>query len=145
MGEKENEDTCETDAVSEDTNKWGECKIGKYSNITEDYANMINPYLQCCECGKHFSTNGGLKQHKKTVHTERRYQCNLCQQNFSQKSGLKVHIDSVHKNRKYQCDICPQKFAYKNYLKLHIDSIHNKIKVLCHLCPKTFTQHSSLK
>ena len=145
LEDKEKEDTCEPEALSEISSKRETYNVAESSKITEDPNYMINPHPQCCECGKRFSSKGGLKQHMKGVHSERRFQCNLCQQNFSQKPSLKIHIDSVHNNMKHQCNICPQKFAYKNYLKLHIDSVHNKIKVPCHLCPKKFTQPSSLK
>ena len=145
LEERVKEETCDSEDLSEISSKCGTYYVEESSKITEDHNYMMNPHPQCCECGKRFSSKGGLKQHIKGVHSQRRFQCNLCQQNFSLKSSLKIHFDSLHNNMKYQCNICPHKFAFKNYLKLHIDSVHNKIKVPCHLCPKKFTQQSSLK
>jgi hypothetical protein len=59
--------------------------------------------------------------------------CNQCDFRSSTNGGLKQHIKSVHdKIKDIICDQCDAKFFRKSHLKQHIKRIHDKIKD--HLC-----------
>ncbi|WP_330925525.1 C2H2-type zinc finger protein [Candidatus Sororendozoicomonas aggregata] len=48
-------------------------------------------------CGKAFTTNRDLIQHRAQVHMgERRFKCQHCQKSFKRSTHLKVHIKTVH-------------------------------------------------
>ena len=62
-----------------------------------------------------------LKQHKKSLHEDVKYECFECELKFTKLDNLKIHIESIHMGVKHQCDECDSKFTQ---LKKHEKSIH---------------------
>ena len=120
---------------------------------------------QCEICGGAFLN---LKQHMKSVHSERAFKCDLCDYTCTIKGyltqhrkghflsyqecpiclikvkSLREHIRRRHAKEKIArlpCDQCDKTFASSNGLKTHIENIHKQIKnFLCDLCNyKTYT------
>ena len=62
---------------------------------------------ECPHCGKSFRQSSTLKQHKQSVHENRKdYKCQECGKQFSQRANLKTHIDSIHENQNcFKCQL----------------------------------------
>jgi uncharacterized Zn-finger protein len=53
--------------------------------------------FSCIECGKSFTTKGGLKIHFKNIHQATPSQCMMCPKSFKNDSTLKYHLKNIHK------------------------------------------------
>ena len=88
----------------------------------------------CNQCGKSFSTEGRLENHKyehETGYTPQlpngngRISCDECGKEYASLPGLRVHIDVVHKGLKnHTCQICGQSFGRRSCLAAHKQTHH---------------------
>ncbi|KAH8263552.1 hypothetical protein KR044_010511 [Drosophila immigrans] len=68
----------------------------------------------CPDCQKTFSSQTGLKQHRITHTSERRYKCNICERVFKRRNGLSQHVKGYHLQLKpHQCPVCQHRYALK--------------------------------
>lgn len=68
----------------------------------------------CCVCQKTFTSRTGLKQHRITHTSERRYKCNICERVFKRRNGLSQHVKGFHLQLKpHQCPVCQHRYALK--------------------------------
>ncbi|XP_017860023.1 PREDICTED: zinc finger protein 526 [Drosophila arizonae] len=68
----------------------------------------------CSVCQKTFSSLTGLKQHRITHSSERRYKCSICERVFKRRNGLSQHIKGYHLQMKpHQCPVCQHRYALK--------------------------------
>ncbi|XP_030556738.1 zinc finger and SCAN domain-containing protein 10 [Drosophila novamexicana] len=68
----------------------------------------------CSVCQKTFSSLTGLKQHRITHSSERRYKCSICERVFKRRNGLSQHIKGYHLQLKpHQCPVCQHRYALK--------------------------------
>ncbi|XP_034471704.1 uncharacterized protein LOC117779583 [Drosophila innubila] len=68
----------------------------------------------CSVCQKTFSSLTGLKQHRITHTSERRYKCSICDRVFKRRNGLSQHVKGYHLQLKpHQCPVCQHRFALK--------------------------------
>ncbi|XP_077107334.1 uncharacterized protein LOC143765012 isoform X2 [Ranitomeya variabilis] len=100
--------------------------------------------FQCGECGKQFTKNANLFQHKK-IHTGKKpYSCSECGKCFTRKSVLNQH-EMIHTGQKpFTCLECGKSFNQKSFLFKH-RKIHSGEKPFaCSECGKCFTQKPHL-
>lgn len=68
----------------------------------------------CSVCQKTFSSLTGLKQHRITHTSERRYKCSICDRVFKRRNGLSQHVKGYHLQLKpHQCPVCQHRYALK--------------------------------
>ncbi|KAH8410375.1 hypothetical protein KR215_001244 [Drosophila sulfurigaster] len=68
----------------------------------------------CPDCEKTFSSQTGLKQHRITHTSERRYKCSICDRVFKRRNGLSQHVKGYHLQLKpHQCPVCQHRYALK--------------------------------
>ena len=84
--------------------------------------------LVCGECGKHFKTPLGYKDHMNMHQGIFRHQCQYCNKYFSSMSGLKEHMTKHTQENYFQCKICRQKFSSRYTLKKHRMTEHGLAK-----------------
>jgi DNA-directed RNA polymerase subunit RPC12/RpoP len=73
----------------------------------------------CTDCGKEFTTEKYLKQHK-VVHDEiGKFKCNECGKDFKRKQEITLHLQSHSNERNFECSTCGKAFKTKNNLSQH--------------------------
>ena len=77
----------------------------------------------CSQCGKHYASQYGLRNHIEIVHEGVKYACNQCDYQASQQGNLKNHIQSKHENFKYPCNQCDYQGS-KDALRFHLRTKH---------------------
>ena len=111
-------------------------------------------YLRVCDiCQAAFETYNKFKQHKDTVHREKKktlHSCPHCDQKFEVKKTLKRHMLRVHFDNAgethYKCDRCDYINKSHFELKEHINAIHTKEEVYqCTLCEFTTYRKNNLR
>lgn len=102
----------------------------------------IDEKVSCDTCGREVKN---LENHKRLVHTEKKYECHFCMKRFSQKHALCFHIETVHLNlKKFSCKYCGMAFKHYSSLGMHIGSKHTNHKQICDICGKNFFSPSIL-
>jgi len=82
-------------------------------------------FHECLECGKSFSNNPGLRQHK-TVHTgEKPFKCDQCERSFGQKGALLNHKVLHSGEQPFKCEHCDKGFTQKGNMKTHMMKVHS--------------------
>ncbi|CAG4952751.1 unnamed protein product [Colias eurytheme] len=82
--------------------------------------------FKCGECGKAFHNRTNLLRHG-TVHSERRpHVCRACGKAFKFKGVLDRHLHSHTGDKPYKCKVCGKAFAHSNSCKLHVRKVHIK-------------------
>ncbi|KAL8617115.1 hypothetical protein ACOMHN_014285 [Nucella lapillus] len=104
----------------------------------------IKPY-QCDICGRSFSYEKSLKEHKYMHQDGKQFECPVCHKKFRQSSGVAIHM-KIHQERKdYVCSSCGKGFSQKQALIRH-ERIHAGDKPFtCSLCQRSFTDSSVLR
>ena len=80
----------------------------------------------CPKCAKSISSEGNLRVHLKSVHSEERIPCPKCDVTFSRKSSLDEHIEAVHQNIYIKCNFCDRKSKWKHDIRKHIRIRHTE-------------------
>ncbi|KAI0229278.1 hypothetical protein LSAT2_020296 [Lamellibrachia satsuma] len=81
--------------------------------------------LHCSECGKHFTTNCGLKLHIAIHKGNYPYYCQICGRGFASTNSLKGHLVQHTGIKAFVCHICHKKFSYSSTMKAHIKQFHS--------------------
>lgn len=98
----------------------------------------------CEECGKPFTTNHALKEHKVAHTDERPFQCLQCPKRFKNPQALKLHTD-IHDGTEYICPICGQRLNTKKTLNRHM-VVHSDVKKYkCQYCGNEYKRAKALK
>lgn len=94
------------------------------------------PFL-CSDCGKGFSSAGGLKQHSFRHLYKKQFTCPDCPRSFPTKADLVGHINT-HKDipKKHICDVCGRGFKTPFLLKQHKRYHNNDKRFACEFCEK---------
>ena len=101
----------------------------------------------CEVCCKVFNTLVQLNEHKKKVHSEKRYACHLCDKVCKSKDAIKKH-QAVHTGeRNYMCTHCGKAFADPSSRNQHEKYQHpsEENKIICKECGKQFKYPRNLK
>ena len=98
---------------------------------------------QCEECTSSFTSQGGLLQHKNSIHELIKYPCIQCDYQATQKVNLKNHVRSIHEKRRYPCMHCEHVASEPTHLKKHMNKKHIGIKYPCGKC--TFITNDTTK
>jgi len=80
--------------------------------------------LRCSECGKHFTSNCGLKLHVAIHRGQYPYYCKICGRGFASTNSLKGHLVQHTGVKDFACHICRKKFSYSSTLKAHVKQFH---------------------
>lgn len=113
-----------------------------------------------CEfCGKHLTTQGGLRRHYISQHQGKmltkkpvKHICRFCERVFFYKCDLAAHIDSRHlKKKDFQCDQCTKAYVNGARLRRHKKLVHTEQRIddskkiyACHFCPLKYEKEISL-
>lgn len=98
----------------------------------------------CDQCGKGYSTPGGLRVHNRFVHGNAKpHVCPLCKKQFTAPSYLKVHMVKHTGEKNFECDICKRKFVSKEALLYHTRRHTGEKPYSCHLCDEKFVNSSA--
>ena len=65
----------------------------------------------CSQCGKHYASQYGLRNHIEIVHEGVKYACDQCDFQATKQNNLSRHIQSIHEGVKYDCNQCDQQYA----------------------------------
>ena len=98
----------------------------------------------CNICDFACNSNGNLKRHIRTVHTdERPYQCTYCDYSSKTEVQLRKHTQLTHTEphvKDFECQFCGKKFRTKMNKKTH-EKIHTgTFDAHCDICNKSFVQ-----
>ncbi|XP_066443137.1 histone-lysine N-methyltransferase PRDM9-like isoform X2 [Eleutherodactylus coqui] len=98
----------------------------------------------CCECGKGFTRNTILVEHRRLHTGEKPYVCSICGQRFIS-NGQRIRHERLHSGEKpYICTECGKGFTRNSILVEH-KRIHTGEKPFpCPECGKLFTTNSQL-
>ncbi|KAF9416868.1 hypothetical protein HW555_005871 [Spodoptera exigua] len=73
--------------------------FGKRNHLQRVHQKIPNPKDKICDlCGRGFSTNRILANHRRTHTGERPYKCQYCPASFAQKYAMMTHQKTQHKN-----------------------------------------------
>ncbi|XP_040211357.1 mucin-5AC-like [Rana temporaria] len=98
----------------------------------------------CEDCGKIFTRNFTLLQHR-LIHTgERPYSCKVCRKTFRDSSYLIVHMRSHTKEKPYVCLECGKCFSQNSALHVHSRTHTHERPFKCE-CGKNFTDRSTYR
>ncbi|KFD55903.1 hypothetical protein M514_03342 [Trichuris suis] len=98
----------------------------------------------CDKCGKTFSHEVSLSQHRSTHVNEKAFECAQCGKVFKRSSTLSTHLMIHTDTRPYACPYCDKRFHQKSDMKKHT-YIHTGEKPhKCKVCGKAFSQSSNL-
>jgi len=102
--------------------------------------------FECNVCGKRFSREGNLLQHKLIHSSEKPYKCNLCDKQFTRSGNLKQH-ERRHKTleKRFRCNKCDKFFSSAGNLKQHEILHTRKTPLRCNYCGKCFTWKANLR
>ena len=101
---------------------------------------------ECNECHLRFSTNTGLRHHKKFHDPARPYQCKICGLRFSYKGVYRTHTLHKHsEERSHECEKCSKAFKTMALLKQHQSAHDNVRKFHCVSCGANYKSAASLR
>lgn len=105
--------------------------------------NLERPF-SCKECGKRYSTSGGLRVHYRFEHgNSKPHICPHCNKKFTAPSYLKVHMITHTKEKNYVCNICSNRFVSKEALLYHTRRHTGEKPYKCDLCTERFVNASA--
>ncbi|XP_067635471.1 zinc finger protein 91-like [Eurosta solidaginis] len=93
----------------------------------------------CPECGKSFSTEGNLKQHRLRHRDDKPYECPYCPLRFTCVSSVYNH-KKIHEAKTNICDICGAAFSQPYELKKHKRYHLGERKYKCDYCDMRFVR-----
>ncbi|XP_077350012.1 uncharacterized protein LOC143998146 [Lithobates pipiens] len=130
------------DGPSEGGNDENECVVLPRKKRKRRLAGM-EPFT-CSDCGKIFTRNFTLLQHR-LIHTgERPYACKVCRKTFRDSSYLIVHMRSHTKEKPYTCTECGKCFTQNSALHVHSRTHTDERPFQCQ-CGKNFTDRSTYR
>lgn len=104
------------------------------------------PKYICDQCGKMYTNQFNLENHKSSQHgeyldeCENVYKCRICNEKFTNRTDLYAHMKThiKDKNTECLCDTCGKCFNNPHNLRSH-QKVHLDIRPFaCELCPKRF-------
>lgn len=105
------------------------------------------PKWICDKCGKMYTNQFNLENHKSSQHGEyldecqNVYKCRICNDKFDNRTDLYAHMKTHTKesrNQELLCDTCGKCFSNPHNLKSH-QKVHLDIRPFaCEMCPKRF-------
>ncbi|XP_030767327.1 zinc finger protein 37-like, partial [Sitophilus oryzae] len=104
-----------------------------------------NLLLHCDQCEKSFKSRKQLTGHRKSVHSEKRYQCPKCPKNYKINSQLNKHLKLHDPTNKIQCDICLKEFSNKHCFDLHMKRHNKQYVTKCEQCNTKFIAEYELR
>ena len=100
--------------------------------------------VQCDICTETFSTDLGMRRHRRT-HNVQDKKCDVCEDTFTSKKSLHKHKMQQHskqpdsKSYKFKCNVCQRAFTCNSNMQRHIRQVHKVKAVQCDICTETFS------
>ncbi|CAG7786807.1 unnamed protein product [Allacma fusca] len=132
------------DIDQENSGDEDDCKSSQ--RTTEKSTKKADKPYKCDTCGKRFTVERRLRNHKMSHNSERSSQCEKCGKRFARKDKLMRHMYVHSEEKMFSCDICQKRFSRRDKLGDHLkshggaDEIHN-----CPMCQKQFLRPDILK
>lgn len=121
-------------------------KMTSLKAIHEKYhLDVIPKPYQCGQCLQRFTTQYGLENHTKLLHSMNDvfdFICEICGKSFKTENALFKH-GAIHGEKTIQCPDCPSTFFRLANLQMH-SSIHKNVRYKCNQCEATFVTKSAL-
>lgn len=116
------------------------CNEKNHNHVLYNNYNVVTlgeKVFLCSECGKGYTTAGGLKEHSLRHLKEKHFQCPDCPRSFPTKTDLMSH-HLIHKAKpkNHICDICGRGFHKPFLLKKHKMYHNNERPFSCEFCEK---------
>jgi len=117
----------------------------KAESLNQD-GQMGDGYI-CETCCKVFPKLEYLKEHRKKVHSEKRFACTLCDKVLKSKDAIKKHMTVHTGERNYICKHCGKAFADPSSRNQHEKYQHPSegTEIVCKECGKQFKYPRNLK
>ncbi len=118
------------------------------SNLNKHMITHDDKKESCDICHKMFHLKVALREHMKSVHTDKyHHQCQYCGKFMKSRNSIFGHVRQFHSETliMYQCEECGKNFRQKGNLKKHV-LIHTDEKLFkCTLCERTFKYPEQLR
>jgi len=102
------------------------------------------PYI-CPECGKAFTDQSNLKQHRRIHEDSGELVCSVCGKQLSTAANLQRHMHIHDTEWKFMCAICGRGFSTNGDLLRH-ERLHSDDKpFMCSVCSRSFSRATHLK
>ena len=112
--------------------------------------------FECDKCGKDFSANDYLQEHRRRSHSifkQAPVDCDVCGESFRNKIQLNRHMTSKHEpqggegeKKEFWCERCNKQYPTRVRLQRHNQFVHSKqLAVDCNFCGKNFRNKLLLK
>ena len=93
----------------------------------------------CGDCGKEFSTRGGMRFHWRAVHSGLRpFSCADCGATFTRKDSYESHVVMHENSKPYMCSECGKTFGRRHARNLHERAHRGDKRFACGFCGKRF-------
>ena len=115
-------------------------RLGAKVGVRLDTSSGYLPQGKVCgDCGKEFSTRGGMRFHWRAVHSGLRpFECKQCGATFTRKDSFESHM-VMHANKKpYMCCDCGKTFGRRHARNLHERAHRGDKRFPCSFCGKNF-------
>lgn len=118
------------------------CLSGLYD--PQPYRSRLKQSHICVECGKGYSTPGGLRVHERFTHeNEIPHRCPHCPKAFTAPSYLKAHLITHTGEKNFNCTLCNKNFVTKEALLYHTRRHTGEKPYSCKHCDEKFVNSSA--
>ncbi|XP_055639533.1 zinc finger protein OZF-like [Toxorhynchites rutilus septentrionalis] len=122
----------------------------EHSKLTHENQKSLNEErpFECAICYKRYTSERGLKLHRRSALAFKHHQCAICGKRFGNRVILANHELTHTKEKPFACHVCPKSFGSQSNLLSHVklhSSIPEHTKHVCHICKKGFSRKSYLK
>ncbi|KAL3284282.1 hypothetical protein HHI36_018440 [Cryptolaemus montrouzieri] len=113
-----------------------------------------NMKYKCDLCGRGFTSELIMENHKQIHMGIKKYQCEFCTKTFTTENYRKNHMKLNHSKELtgvetvYKCHVCFREFTFEKSLVRHLSVIHDigvSRRVSCPICSKVIANNFNLK
>ncbi|KYO17235.1 zinc finger protein 271-like [Alligator mississippiensis] len=112
--------------------------------VAEQVAHVGEGAWPCPECGRNFSQQDHLAEHRESHRGSRPFPCEACGKSFSLKTNLLTHQRIHTGERPFPCGVCGRRFNQKGNLVTHYRTHTGERPYACLQCGRRFRQKPNL-